>query len=737
MKRILFCACLVIIFIIEMPVSLFAENLIPANHPYIQYYGRWDRTDSTKAAHSWPGVYIFAKFEGTSIGVRFFDNFTYYNVFIDGRFSKIFRGDYYGEKSYTLISNLSDTAHTILLTKRCETSWAKFTFYGFVLDNGKTLLPPDEPPARKIEFVGDSYTSASGNEYTEEGTPPEAELVTNTYESFGAIIARHYDAQYTLSSCSGYGMVLDWQGIYANNIPDCYDRTLLYTASSPKWDYAQWIPNLVVIGLGLNDYSGYGGWAGTMTDENTAEYKEHYHAFIQNLRDYYPGVKILAVATHVEWMRTTIAAIVAEEQAAGRQDVFYAQYSYYEGGYVNNGHPNVATHYKIAEELIAAIDTIDAWQPAIDNVPPAFTKLPQSPFTVMDTTYTFKIETDSYATVRYSKTDESYNEMENEFTKTGEHRHQTTISCHQDQVYTYYLRACDRNGNAMDTSAIVTFTVDTMLAPIGWMHPIYPTNDERWKNGQAPLGYGYTDAKTKIARVNTAYFRKTFDLVNADSISTLTLSLYYDDAVAVYLNGLEIERFNLDADDTLRYVTSALQSKKGITSYALTASEINLLKNGQNLIAVEVHQYNADTTSMYFNGRLTNTTGGNSEIIFNMGAEWQYFDAYLCPENISRDSIVAVDKGRISAPAEFVLYQNYPNPFNASTIIRYTIPRSSEVRLDIYNCRGCLVKTLVDRFQEAGTYDTRFESQLYPSGIYIYRLKSGKQSKTGKMVLLK
>lgn len=736
MKRVLLCTCLVIIFIIEMPVSLFAENLIPAYHPYIQYYGRWDRTDSTKAAHSWSGVYISAKFEGTSIGVRLFDNFTYYNVFIDGKFIKIFRGDYYGEKSYTLIANLGDTVHTILLTKRCETSWSKFTFYGFVLDNDKTLLPPDEPPARKIEFVGDSYTSASGNEYTEEGTPPETELVTNTYESFGAIVSRHYDAQYTLSSCSGYGMVLDWQGNYANNIPDCYDRTLLYTASSPKWDYSQWIPNLVVIGLGLNDYSGYGGWAGTMTDENTAEYKEHYHAFIQNLRDYYPGAKILAVATHVEWMRTTIAGIVAEEQAAGHRDVFYAQYSYYEGGYVNNGHPNVETHYKIADELIAAIDTIDAWQPANDNVPPVFTKLPQSPFTVMDTIYTFKIETNSYATVRYSKTDKSYGEMEYEFISTGERNHQTTISCQQDQVYTYYLRACDRSGNAMDTSAIVTFSVDTMLAPVRWMHPVYPMS-EHWKTGQAPLGYGYTDAKTKVARVNTAYFRKTFDIVNVDSISALTLSLYYDDAVAVYLNGLEIERFNLNADDTLRYGTSAMQSKKGITSYALTASEKNLLKNGQNLIAVEVHQYNADTTSMYFNCRLTNTTGGASEIIFNLGAEWQYFDAYFCPEDISRDSIVAVDKGRISAPTEFILHHNYPNPFNASTIIRYSIPKSDEVRLDILDCRGCLVKTLVNRFQEAGTYETRFDSQLYPSGIYIYRLKSGKQFKTGKMVLLK
>jgi len=713
-----------------------AENLVPAHHPYIQYFGRWDRTDSTKAAHSWPGVYIRARFEGTSIGVRLFDNFTYYNVFIDGELKKIFRGSVYAETSYNLVTGLKDTVHTILFTKRCETSWAKFTFYGFILDNGKSLLPPDEPPTRKIEFVGDSYTSASGNEYTEEGTPPEAELVTNAYESFGAIIGRHYDAQYTLTSCSGYGMVLDWRGNYDNNIPDCFDRTLLYT-ENPKWNYDQWIPNLVVVGLGLNDYSGYGGWQGTMTDENTREYKTRYHAFIQNLRDFYPGVKILAVATHVEWMRVTIAEIVAEEKAAGHQDVFYAQYSYYPGGYVNNGHPNVETHYKIADELIAAIDSIDAWQPAADVIPPHFTQLPGSSFIVMDTTYTFKIETDSYATVRFSDSDKPYNEMENEFTATGKRSHLTRVSCRQNQEYTYYLRACDRSGNAMDSSAVVKFSVDTLLAPVRWMNPVYPTNDDRWQTGITPIGYGYTDAKTKTARVNAVYLRKTFAVENADAISALTLNLYFDDAVALYLNGAEIERFNLNDEDTLRYNTSAIQSKVGIMSYNFSSKDLNRLKNGPNLLAAEVHQYNADTVALYFNCRLTNTTGGGSEIIFNLGSEWEYFDAGICPEDVSRDSLAVEENRSISIPTQIVLYPNYPNPFNASTILRYTIPQISPVRLDIYDCRGCLIKTLVNSLQEAGTYETHFESRSYPSGIYIYRLKCGKQSQTGKMVVLK
>jgi len=717
-------------------VYLAAENLIRPSHPYIQYFGRWDRTDSTRAAHSWPGVYICAKFEGTSIGVRFFDNFTFYNVFIDSQYQGVFRGDYYGEKTYTLISNLQDTVHTIMLTKRCETSWAKFTFYGFVLDNGKTLLPPDEPPIRKIEFVGDSYTSASGNEYTEEGTPPNTELVTNAYDSFGAIVARHYGAQYTLTSCSGYGMVLDWQGNYANNIPDHYDRALLYT-TNPKWDYSEWQPDLIVVGLGLNDYSGYGGWEGQITAENTAEYKSRYHTFIQNLRDYYPGVKILAVATHVEWMRTTIAEIVDEELAAGHQDVFYAQYSYYPGGYVNNGHPNVATHYKIADELIAAIDTIDAWQPAVDNLPPRFMQLPQSPFIVSDTTYNFRIETDSYATVRFSKSDRPYEQMEFEFANTGQRVHKTTVSCQQGQVNTYYLRARDLSGNVMDTSAIVVFTVDTMLAPVRWMNPIYPTRDESWQTGAAPLGYGYTDAKTKIARVKTAYYRKYFDITAVASVGALTLDLYYNDAAAVYLNGREIERFNLNAEDTLRYETSAVQSKVGIVSYALTDAELKLLRCGQNLLAVEVHQYSADTTNLYFNCRLTNTTGGVHDVVFDLGADWRYFDNGICPPDYSRDSLAITEARPVVKASQFALLPNYPNPFNSVTVIRFWLGLDSEVSLEVYDCRGFKVETLVNKRLAAGEYAVNFKCSDLTSGIYFYRLISAGQTKTGKMLLLK
>lgn len=94
-------------------------------------------------------------------------------------------------------------------------------------------------------------------------------------------------------------------------------------------------------------------------------------------------------------------------------------------------------------------------------------------------------------------------------------------------------------------------------------------------------------------------------------------------------------------------------------------------------------------------------------------------------------------------PGEFVLFQNYPNPFNPSTTIRYQLPRSSEVVLDIYNLLGQKIASLVDGWQAAGEYRVQWNGRsergaVVSSGIYLYRLKvDGGSVKSRRMILLK
>jgi len=80
---------------------------------------------------------------------------------------------------------------------------------------------------------------------------------------------------------------------------------------------------------------------------------------------------------------------------------------------------------------------------------------------------------------------------------------------------------------------------------------------------------------------------------------------------------------------------------------------------------------------------------------------------------------------------------NYPNPYNPETKIDYTIPKSGKVKLEVFDNLGSLIKVLVDKTQNAGTYQVLFGGNNIPSGIYLYRLTTERSSITKKMVLIK
>lgn len=90
-------------------------------------------------------------------------------------------------------------------------------------------------------------------------------------------------------------------------------------------------------------------------------------------------------------------------------------------------------------------------------------------------------------------------------------------------------------------------------------------------------------------------------------------------------------------------------------------------------------------------------------------------------------------------PDKYSLNQNYPNPFNPETLITYQIPASGNVQLKVYDVLGREVSELVDRYQDAGTYTVKFNSNnsSVSSGIYFYRLTSGSYSITKKMICMK
>ena len=100
----------------------------------------------------------------------------------------------------------------------------------------------------------------------------------------------------------------------------------------------------------------------------------------------------------------------------------------------------------------------------------------------------------------------------------------------------------------------------------------------------------------------------------------------------------------------------------------------------------------------------------------------------------------SMDTGTV-LPTDFALGQNYPNPFNPSTIIPYQLPTAGRVRLEVFNILGQHLTTLVDAERAAGFHTAQWDGtdkvgRAMGAGVYIYRLRSGGMTETGRMVLV-
>ncbi len=95
-----------------------------------------------------------------------------------------------------------------------------------------------------------------------------------------------------------------------------------------------------------------------------------------------------------------------------------------------------------------------------------------------------------------------------------------------------------------------------------------------------------------------------------------------------------------------------------------------------------------------------------------------------------------------SIPENFLLYSNYPNPFNSATKLKYELKKPNNTKLIIFDQKGNLIKSLVNKTQTAGVYTVVWDGKNVqgidvPSGIYFYRLNSGNFISTKKMLYLK
>ncbi len=237
-------------------------------------------------------------------------------------------------------------------------------------------------------------------------------------------------------------------------------------------------------------------------------------------------------------------------------------------------------------------------------------------------------------------------------------------------------------------------------------------------------------------------------IVNGDV--NITNSIFYNDTpyqIKVNpMDGNPNEHTNLTIDHSL-----VKDGIAGILPYPVPGNTVDFLPSSINadpLFAggLDIHDpefYSLSEFSPCINSGTPDTLGLYLPP-YDLAGNWRIWNNRIdmgCFEYGS-EPWVTIDDPVLPVPDQLVLQQNYPNPFNPTTTIAYSLPEASHVRLDIYNVKGQLVKTLINGEMPAGMHSVVWDGRdsnntAVASGVYFYRVSCPKVTQTKRMLLMK
>ena len=189
--------------------------------------------------------------------------------------------------------------------------------------------------------------------------------------------------------------------------------------------------------------------------------------------------------------------------------------------------------------------------------------------------------------------------------------------------------------------------------------------------------------------------------------------------------------------------------------------QVLLANNGSSWTAIDSGLTNTNINALAVNGTsLFAGTNGGVYLSTNNGTSWTQVNANLTDTSVSSlaimgtnliagtrgsgvwmrplsEMITAVKSVKNQVPIQFRLDQNYPNPFNPITTINYSIPKTGQITLKVYDVLGKEIATLVNEEESSGNYHIQFNANRLASGVYFYRLHSGNFVMTKKLLLMK
>ena len=336
---------------------VFSDNISPTNSN-IRYVGRFNTADPAAPRMYWSGTHLMAWFEGTSCQVKLNcsggDGF--FNIVIDDG-APVKHALIAGSQTIDAASGLSNAIHKIEIFKRTSYIHDNTAFEGFITDTGKGLVAPPPAPSVKIQFYGDSITDG----YDVDGlSNSEVATYWNNYLTYAARTARNLNMQYVSTAATGIAVLHPWR---ANFIMDhYYDRIVpaepVDHSSTNQWDFAQYVPEIVVVNLFQND-----AWVNPSphTDTEQDAIITAYENLLVKIRAAHPDAEMICALGNMDataggsiWPGYITNAVARMQTIHGDQKIDTLFFPHITS---NFNHPSAEQHVPMADALTAHIQT--------------------------------------------------------------------------------------------------------------------------------------------------------------------------------------------------------------------------------------------------------------------------------------------------------------------------------------------------------------------------------------------
>ncbi len=282
--------------------------------------------------------------------------------------------------------------------------------------------------------------------------------------------------------------------------------------------------------------------------------------------------------------------------------------------------------------------------------------------------------------------------------------------------------------------------------------------------------FGLAQSSSNVTYTTETYdYKTTYLLVMEYEFVPATTS---DDSVRLYINPV---LGNLKPQANITYVSAtpgadllnvgAAALRQGSNIYSMKIDGLKVSTQWSDIVPVELTSFNTVNFGKNININWSTATETNNlgfelfrngtkiAFVSGKGTTTEKQNYFYEDKNLNNGSykyelyqidfdgskyLVASSLSEVNVnPTTFNLSQNYPNPFNPSTTINFSIPKSTNVKITIFNAIGKEIAVLVNGNFESGEHNVVWNADNVSSGMYFYKMEAGNFTSTKKMMLIR